>query len=110
MAMEHAASGELLTILSDTPEHGSGVSTLLVRAEHLEVFRLALPAGKRTPSHAAAGTITMQCLTGRVALETRTRTQIMTPGTLVYLADTEPHAVSALDDAALLITILLHRR
>lgn len=110
MAMEHAASGELLTILSDTPEHASGVSTLLVRAEHLEVFRLALPAGKRTPSHAAAGTITIQCLTGRVALETRTRTQIMTPGTLVYLADTEPHAVSALDDAALLITILLHRR
>ena len=33
----------------------------------------------------------------------------MTPGTLVYLADAEPHAVCALDDAVLLITILLHR-
>ncbi|HPR08293.1 MAG TPA: 4Fe-4S dicluster domain-containing protein [Denitromonas sp.] len=109
MAIEHAAPGDLLNILPPRSEHASDASSLLVRADHLEVFRLALPAGKRTPSHAAAGTITIQCLSGRVELETSTRTQIMTPGTLVYLADAEPHAVCALDDAVLLITILLHR-
>ena len=110
MAAIHAESGELVDVgplgerLIDT------VSTTLVRAEHLEVFRLVLPAGKSTQEHKAAGTITIQCLEGLVDLDAHGRTQTLRPGMLVYLADAEPHAVRALEDASLLITMLLHRR
>lgn len=107
MAIPHAASGELID-LAPLGEFVTGSATL-VRADHLEVFRLVLLAGKGTPSHEAAGTITIQCLEGVVELDAHGRTQTLRAGSLVYLADREPHAVRALEDAALLITMLLHR-
>ncbi|MCB1930452.1 MAG: cupin domain-containing protein [Rhodocyclaceae bacterium] len=109
MAITRAAAGDLLDISPVGPSLAQSESGLLIRAEHLEVFRLVLPAGKRTPGHSAAGAITIQCLEGRVELETEAGTQVMSPGTLVYLADAQPHAVEALEDAALLITVLLRR-
>lgn len=109
MAARHAASGELLDIRPLGERVKDTVSTTLVRAEHLEVFRLVLPAGKSAHEHRAAGTITIQCLEGVVELDAHGRTQTMRAGTLVYLADAEPHAVHALEDASLLVTMLLHR-
>lgn len=109
MAQPHAASGELVDITPLGTKIPNAVSTTLVRAEHLEVFRLVLPAGKATQDHKASGTITIQCLEGTVELDAHGRTQTMRPGSLVYLADSEPHAVRALEDASLLITMLLHR-
>lgn len=109
MAIPHAASGDLIDI-SALPEHGRITDSMtLVRANHIEVFRLVLPAGKVLQEHAAAGSITIQCLTGVVELDAHGRTQTLHPGTLVYLDDAQPHGVRALEDASLLITMLLHR-
>lgn len=109
MAIPHATSGELM----DVRPLGSGLrrtsSSTLVRADHLEVFRLILPAGKATPNHKASGAITIQCLEGAVELEAYGRTQILRTGSLVYLSDAVPHAVKALEDSSLLVTILLRR-
>jgi len=44
-----------------------------------------------------------------VELEAYGQTQVMRAGSLVYLADAEPHAVKALEDSSLLITMLLRR-
>ena len=109
MAQAHAASGELIDITPLGPGVPDTASATLVRAEHLEVFRLVLPTGKATQEHKASGTITIQCLEGTVELDAHGRTQTMRPGSLVYLADSEPHAVRALEDSSLLITMLLHR-
>jgi quercetin dioxygenase-like cupin family protein len=109
MAISHAASGDLIDI-SALPERGkAAVSMTLVRANHIEVFRLILPAGKVLQEHAAAGSITIQCLAGVVELDAHGHTQTLHPGTLVYLDDAQPHAVRVLEDASLLITMLLHR-
>lgn len=110
MAIAHAASGELIDISPLGDHLQRSQSSTLVRADHLEVFRMVIPAGKSTPSHTAAGTITIQCLEGRVALEAHGKTQELKPNTLVYLKDAEPHAVTAIEDSALLITVLLHRQ
>lgn len=107
--MPHAASGEMLDVRPLGAGFHEKASTTLVRASHLEVFRMALPAGKATPEHKAAGAITIQCLEGVVELEAHGRKQLFQPGSLVYLADAEPHAVKALEDASLLITVLLRR-
>ncbi len=109
MAISHAASGELIDILPLHEQAKDPVSATLVRADHIEVFRLVLPAGKFLQEHKAAGSITIQCLQGAVELDAHGRTQTLRPGTLVYLDDAQPHAVRALEDTSLLITMLLHR-
>ncbi len=109
MATSHAASGELIAVLSPAENLRETSSSTLVRAEHLEVCRLVLAAGKTLQEHKASGAITIQCLAGAVDLEAHGRTQVLRAGSMVYLTDAEPHAVKALEDSSLLVTILLRR-
>lgn len=109
MAIPHAVPGELIDVQPLGVDLRQTISTTLIRAEHLEVFRFVLPAGKVARDHKASGAITIQCLEGAVELETHGRIQVMRTGSLVYLADAEPHAVKALEDSSLLITMLLRR-
>lgn len=109
MARKHATSGEFIDIAPLGAALADTHSSTLIRAEHFEVFRMVLPAGKATPMHEASGLITIQCIEGSVELEAHGRTQLMQPGHLVYLADREPHAVRAIEDSSLLVTIVLHR-
>lgn len=109
MAIPHAASGELIDVRPLGADLRQTSSSTLVRADHFEVFRLVLAAGKTASDHKVSGVITIQCLEGRVELEAHGRTQILRAGSMVYLSDAEPHAVKALDDSSLLVTMLLRR-
>jgi quercetin dioxygenase-like cupin family protein len=109
MAMTHAASGELIDVRPLGAALRQTRSQTLVRAEHLEIFRFVLPTGQSAPSHRTPGTLTLQCLEGLVELAAHGRVQILAAGDMVYLAEAEPHAVKALEDASLLVTILLRR-
>lgn len=109
MSIPHAASGELFDVGPLGADLRTAISKTLVRADHLEVFRLILLAGKATPDHKAAGAITIQCLEGVVEFVAHGQTQILRAGSMVYLADAEPHAVKALEDSSLLVTLLLRR-
>ncbi|MDY0072549.1 MAG: cupin domain-containing protein [Thauera sp.] len=108
MSITHLASGEVFQLLS-AGDDNSPESKTLVRDEHFQVFRYALPAGKLTSMHQAAGIITIQCLSGEIELDAHQRRQRMVAGDLVYLADQEPHAVLAVSEAVLLISMALHR-
>ncbi|MBV7486758.1 cupin domain-containing protein [Bordetella sp. BOR01] len=110
MALHHAQSGELIDIrplgpaLKDTP------SRALVRADQLEVLRLALLAGQTLPTHdIERSAITLQCLEGAAELEAHGKTQRLEAGVMVYLAPGVPHRVVALQDCALLVTLFLDR-
>lgn len=109
MSISHAASGELIDVRPLGADLRQTSSSTLVRADHLEVFRLVLAIGKAAPDHKTSGAITIQCLEGIVELEAHGRTQILRAGSMVYLSDAEPHAVKALEDSSLLITVLLRR-
>jgi len=109
MSIPHATSGELIDVRPLGANLRQTISSTLVRADHLEVFRLVLAAGKAAPDHRAAGTITIQCLEGAVELKAHKQTQILHAGSMVYLSDAEPHAIKALEDSSLLVTILLRR-
>lgn len=109
MAIRHAASGELIDVRPLGASLRQTSSNTLVRATHLEVFRLVLPAGKAAPDHKASGAITIQCLEGAVQLDAHGRTQELLAGKMVYLSDGEPHEVRALEDSSLLVTVLLRR-
>jgi quercetin dioxygenase-like cupin family protein len=106
MAIAHTAPGEIADVRGPS---GTAGSQTLIRTDHLEVFRYAIPAGKVVGTHAAAGLMVMQCLQGTVEFTALGKTHELTPGAMLYLPDAEPHALKARDDALLLVTILLHR-
>ena len=109
MAIPHAAPGEIIDIRGAVGTIGPENSETLIRTDHLEVFRYAVPAGKVVDVHTAAGLMVVQCLEGTVEFTALGKTGLLTPGTMLYLPDREPHGLKAVTGALLLITILLHR-
>jgi quercetin dioxygenase-like cupin family protein len=108
MSIQHAASGEVIQLPLGAALCSSKTTTLAKSAD-LELIRLVLPAGKAIPLHKAPGEITVQCLEGRVAFTAAGKTQDVTAGQLLYLAEGEPHALKALEASSLLVTLLLTR-
>lgn len=109
MAIAHAAPNEVIDVRPLRRRIREQDSELLIRTEHLEVFRYALPSGKSIQEHTAAGLMIVQCIEGAVAFTAQGRTQTLSAGDMLYLADRAPHALAALADSSLLVTILLHR-
>ncbi len=109
MAIPHARSGDVIDIrplgnlLSQSKTH------TLLKTENFEVLRLVLPAGKSISEHKAPGEITVQCLEGRIEFTSPTGTQTLQAGEMLYLNAREPHAVEAINDSSILLTILLSR-
>ena len=115
MALIHAPAGALIDIRPLGATLRQSISTTLVRSDHLEVFRLVLPAGEMIPDHKLPRTcqlssaVTIQCLEGAVGLEAQGRTQVMHDGHMVHLAGGEPHSLKAIEDSSVLVTMLVRR-
>ncbi len=110
MSLHHVASGEVTSLAplgeltADTKTH------TLAKTPSLEVIRLVLPAGKKIPEHHAPGEITVHCLEGRVVFSVGPREHFLIPGDWLYLDAAQPHALLALEDSSLLVTMLLCAR
>lgn len=107
MSLPHAISGEITSIRPLEAKLQEAVSTALLKTPHLEIMRLILVTGKSMPEHHVAGEVTIQCLEGAIELRAHQKTQTLRAGDLVYLAGGQPHALKALEDASVLVTILL---
>lgn len=107
MAVPHAASGQVFDVRPLGAALRESVTTTLVKTASLEVIRLVVPAGKEIPAHQVPGEITVHCLEGRVALTAQGRTQELEVGQMLFLSGGQEHAVKGLEDAAVLVTILL---
>jgi quercetin dioxygenase-like cupin family protein len=107
MAIPHAKPGEVVDVRPLGSALASAQTKTLVRAEQVEVIRLVVPAGKEIEEHKAKGEIVVQCLEGRVAFTAFGKTQNLEAGTLLYLPTGEPHSVKGIENASLLLTVLL---
>ena len=107
MATPHAKSGEVIDVRPLGSGLASAQTATLLRAEQVEVRRLVVPAGKEIPEHKAKGEIVVYCLEGRVAYTAFGKTHNLEAGKLLYLPTGEPHSVKGVEDASLLLTILL---
>ena len=107
MAIPHAQPGEIVDVRSLGSALALVQTQTLVRAEQVEVIRLVVPAGKEIEEHKAKGEITVQCLEGRVGFTAFGKTQNLEGGSLLYLPTGEPHKVKGIENASLLLTILL---
>lgn len=106
MALAHAKSGEIIRLSPQTAVR----SETLIRDDHMEVVQMVLEAGKYLKEHIASGAMIVQVLKGAVDFEAHGTSQRMEPGHLMFLRDSEPHAVRAHEDTVLLLSIFLHRK
>jgi len=107
MAIPHAKPGEVVDVRPLRSALASAQTKTLVRAEQIEVIRMVVPAGKDIDEHKAKGDIVVQCLEGRVAFTAFGKTQNLEAGMLIYLPIGEPHAIKGVEDASLLLTVVL---
>lgn len=107
MALAHLKSGDVVDLRPLGSALPAAKTTTLVKTNDLELIRMVLPAGRKIPLHKALGEITVQCLEGRVAFTAHGTTQELTAGQLLYLAAEEPHALNAIEESSVLVTILL---
>lgn len=110
MAIPHARAGQLINVrplgaaLHETKTH------TLLKTDNVEVLRLVLPAGKHLAEHKAPGEITVQCLEGEIKFTSPSGTQTLQAGEMLFLNAAELHAVDAIKDSSVLVTLLLHKK
>ena len=110
MAISHTKSGEVIVLRPLGEALAHALTNTLVKTDRLEIIRLVVPAGKDIPPHQVAGEITVQCLEGRVAFTAGGTTRELAAGQLLHLAGNEPHSLRGIEDASVLVTILLHQQ
>lgn len=107
MAINHADPAEVIHLQPLGPKIDSTKTYTLFKTDVMEAIRLVLPAGKQIAEHKAPGEITVHCLEGRVVFTAQGEPNEMVAGDLLYLSTAEPHAVEAIEDSSVLVTILL---
>jgi quercetin dioxygenase-like cupin family protein len=107
MSQPRAASGQVVAVRPLGDAIGTARTTALIKSAQLEVARIVLLAGKGMREHQAPGEITVHCLEGEVVFTTPSATQTLSAGDWLHLAAREPHALHALTDASLLLTMCL---
>ncbi|HCB57037.1 MAG TPA: hypothetical protein DEP82_03630 [Arthrobacter bacterium] len=110
MAIPHAKSGEVIDLRTMGEALAHAVTSTLVKTDRLEVIRLVVPAGKDIPPYQVAGEITVQCLEGRVAFTAGGTIRDLAAGQMLYLAGNEPHSLRGIEDAFVVVTILLQQQ
>jgi quercetin dioxygenase-like cupin family protein len=103
MPIPPVGAGEIIDV--SAPERIDAKMSFLMKTAELEVFRLDVPVGNRIPPHRTHGLIVIQCLKGRVSLNALASKQELRQGQMLYLAPEEKHALDAIEDASLLVTV-----
>jgi quercetin dioxygenase-like cupin family protein len=110
MATPHAQPGDVVDVRPLGSALASSQTATLFRAGQVEVRRLVVPAGKEIAEHRAKGEIVVHCLEGRVAYTAFGKAHNLEAGKLLYLPTGEPHSIRGVEDASLLVTVLLPKR
>jgi quercetin dioxygenase-like cupin family protein len=107
MALHHAASGELVRLRPRGESLTATPTMALVKSEQLEIMRMLLTAGRSVPEHQVNGELSMQCLEGAVEVMAHDRATVLEEGDMMFLTRNVPHALRAVKDSVLLMTIAL---
>jgi len=101
-----ANPGELINVRPLGSALRSASTRTLFKSSALQLVRLTVSAGQQIPQHKTDGEIVLHCLEGQVNLRALGKTQLLEAGTLVELPAGEPHSLTGVEDAAVLLTIV----
>jgi quercetin dioxygenase-like cupin family protein len=108
MAIHHALSGELIDSRPLKSNLKNATTKTLYKSNHLEVFRMILLAGKAMPAHQVQGEVTVQCIEGSIEFAVAGSRRLMYAGDLICLAGGVEHSLKAVEDASVIVTMVLH--
>ena len=77
----------------------------LVKYADLRIVLIAMKSEIRMEGHKANGSVSIQCLTGKVRILLADQTVELSAGRLLTLARGLPHEVEAMEDSSFLLTI-----
>ena len=107
MVLPHTLSGQVVSVLALGDRLAQTTSSAILKAGQLEVMRVVLRAGKSMREHHTPGEATVQCIEGTVEFKAGDTTHLLRAGDLVHLQPRALHALTAVEDASLLVTICL---
>lgn len=107
MAQPRIQPGQVASVSPLGAQLANAKTTALFKGQQLEVVRIVLAAGKTLREHSAPGEITVLCIEGRIEFTTPHAVQVMAAGDFLYLPPGEPHALLALEDSSVLVTICI---
>jgi quercetin dioxygenase-like cupin family protein len=110
MAIPHAKSGDVIDVQPLASRLKQSVTSTLVKTDALEVLRLVVPAGTSIDRHQVPGEITVQCLEGQVIIDSGGADRELMAGNMLYLEGGTPHALRAVEDSSVLVTILIQHK
>lgn len=82
-------------------------ATTLLSCRDFELVRMAIPQGREIPPHRAPGDLLVQCLEGRICFTAMGESCEIEAGQMLHLPAHRHHALRALKDSTLLLTIIL---
>lgn len=106
MNQGHIEEGEIVNLRTLNDELSTDETYALVKTSDMEVIRMVMSEGKETKDHSVKGEVSIQCLDGSIEVDIEGQKQEMESGDWLFLEREREHAVRALTDAVLLVTIL----
>ena len=107
MALQHANSLDVIDISPLGAALPGAMTHSLLKTPTLQLMRVVLRAGAGLPEHSVSGAITVLCIEGQTVVSAGARQCRLGAGQLVMLEGHEPHALLAVTDSSLLVTLLL---
>lgn len=109
MALPRPESGEVFNIHPTGEQYTEFFTRAIVRTDELEVIRFVLPQGNTLREHKVVGDCTVQCIEGMIESVAHGKTMRLIEGEMMYIAACAQHAVRALKNSVILVTIVLHK-
>lgn len=110
MATHHASPGEVVNLATWADDLPLDKSKVIAKVARLELARLVINGGVEMHSSGycqVPGPIVIHCLEGEIELCTPEETRLISTGQLVYLLGETDHAIRGVQDAVVLLTIVL---
>ena len=107
MALQHSQPLEVIDMRPLGSRLRESKTCSLLKTDHLQLMRVVLLERQALPQHHVPGKMTLLCIEGQVRVNVRAGTHELGAGELMMLPADEPHAVVAVRDASLLMTVLL---
>ncbi len=98
-------SWEIIPVAHSKTSVSERVVTTIIKSRTIRVLDIQLPAGEEIAEHKAPGEITVHCTTGEVEFTTMGKTKRLKAGHLLCLPASELHAVKAVENSSVLVTI-----
>lgn len=108
MALQHAASGDRISLKRGDDDIAFFTSVALAKTGHMELMRIVVTKDKPIPEHKLEGEMSLVCLEGELEVDAYGKSTTLRPQEMLYLSGGVPHAIRATEDSVGLMTILLH--